>query len=308
MQANAGSTLHVVTPLTNFSAGTLMGGSYVVYGSGGSPGRIQVDIFGTTGGEITTNAATIALHGLNASLVDQNGNNALSAVAFNSGTLSVTDGANFQDTAATFTNIGTVVIGAPDDFSAGPYLQTAGTTQDDGTLAASVTVNGGLFEGSGIVTGNLISNSGTTVKPGDSPGVLTINGNYTEAAGATLQIDIGGLLAGSQYGVLNLLGDATFNGILKLVDVNGFWFPGGESDFFIADYANRSGQFTSIDMSAMNLPSDYRFYFFYDQGSDHNQLEVEVFSPEPATYFGIAGALAMFWLGAAIRKRKTLSC
>ena len=52
----------------------------------------------------------------------------------------------------------------------------------------AVNVDGGTFGGSGTVLGDVI-NAGTTA-PGESPGVLTIAGDYTQSAGAILQIEI----------------------------------------------------------------------------------------------------------------------
>src|SRR5262249_19692738 len=67
---------------------------------------------------------------------------------------------------------------------AGGYTQTAGlTTISMGATLASaggVNIQGGTLAGSGTINGNVI-NSGQ-VNPGSSPGILTINGNYTQTA------------------------------------------------------------------------------------------------------------------------------
>ncbi len=116
MQANAGSTLLVTQGFTNFSAGTLTGGTYNVYGTGSSAGTIQIDALGTAGGEIVTNNATIVLNGPNSDFVDDDGHNALSALAGNEGTLDILGGRNFS-TPGSLDNSGTLDIGATDIFT-----------------------------------------------------------------------------------------------------------------------------------------------------------------------------------------------
>ena len=55
-----------------------------------------------------------------------------------------------------------------------------GTTTVNGLLAMEHgAFLSGTLKGSGTVKGNIIS-TGATVKPGNSPGILTINGTYTQ--------------------------------------------------------------------------------------------------------------------------------
>ena len=116
MQANAGSTLLVTQGFTNFSGGTLTGGSYNVYGTGSSAGTIQINALGSTGGEIVTNDATILLDGLNSNFFDGGGQDALSALADNEGTFTILDGRNFS-TSGSFDNTGTLEVGSTDTFT-----------------------------------------------------------------------------------------------------------------------------------------------------------------------------------------------
>ena len=78
MQANAGATLSATQGFTNFSGGTLTGGTYNMYS-----GTIQIAALGSTGGEIATNAANIRLNGEAAILSDAAGLNALSSLSTN---------------------------------------------------------------------------------------------------------------------------------------------------------------------------------------------------------------------------------
>jgi hypothetical protein len=122
LQANAASTLQVSTNLTNFNAGALTGGTYVANGTTGHAGIIQLNLAPNTGGEILTNAATIVLNGPTAVIVDSNGNNALESLSNNTGSLTVTGGQVFS-TGASFTNGGTLHVGAASSFSSADYTQ-----------------------------------------------------------------------------------------------------------------------------------------------------------------------------------------
>ncbi len=68
---------------------------------------------------------------------------------------------------------------------------TAGTLLVNGLLVTPLTTvdAGATLGGNGTVTGDVVDNGGT-VSPGNSPGIITIGGNYTEAG--TLKIEIAG--------------------------------------------------------------------------------------------------------------------
>src|SRR5207253_6719188 len=97
------------------------------------------------------------------------------------------------------------------------------------SFANTTTVNipsGKTLSGSGTLTVNggtnfSVTNSGT-VAPGLSPGILTISGNYTQNAGGSLNIEIGGLTVGTQYDQLVVTGNATLAGTLNATLINGF--------------------------------------------------------------------------------------
>ena len=230
LQANSGNTLWLYDgALTNFSGNTLTGGTYNVYGTAGSPGTLQIDALGNTGGEIQNNAATILLSGPNSSFLDAAGLDALSNFSNNTaaGSFTIQNGRNFQSP-GDFANAGTVNIGAGSTFTTGPgaandFNQSAGMTQVDGTLATSnANINGGLLMGVGAVNGNVNVAAGGTIKAGDAPGILTINGNLS--LGGTMLVDIEGTTAGAGgYGQLVVNGGkASLGGTLDVDLLNGF--------------------------------------------------------------------------------------
>ena len=113
-----------------------------------------------------------------------------------------------------------------------------GVLKVDGSITSNTFVNhGGTLAGTGTVNGN-VTNKGT-VSPGDAPGMLTVNGNYTQMGSGTLLIDIAGTNAG-QFSVLDVLGNANLNGYLDPVLLNGFIPTVGESFAFLL-YGSHTG-------------------------------------------------------------------
>ena len=96
------------------------------------------------------------------------------------------------------------------------YTQPGGTTIVNGTLLANlVNVQAGVFGGTGIIPTGL-SNLGGTVAPGNSPGCLTINGNYDQAAAGTLQIQIDGPTVCTQFDQLIVNGTISLAGSISV--------------------------------------------------------------------------------------------
>jgi hypothetical protein len=93
----------------------------------------------------------------------------------------------------------------------------------DTTAAGVVMVNGGTVGGNGRVNGRLVNSLGI-VSPGTSVGTLTVEGNYQQSAGGTLNIELGGTAVG-QYDQLRVIGGlngAILDGTLDVSLVNGF--------------------------------------------------------------------------------------
>src|SRR5262249_53494431 len=144
------------------------------------------------------------------------------------GSFTITNGRNFIATAA-FGNLGSVTIGPGSTLStgAGNYLQQSlGTT----TLAAASSgldplgifdLQGGRLFSFGTIQANL--QSAGQVNPGSSPGVMTVNGNYSQAAAGALNIEIAGTNAATpDFDQLVVNGNAALGGALNVTLINGF--------------------------------------------------------------------------------------
>jgi len=129
------------------------------------------------------------------------------------------------------------------------------TKTGDGTLAINnriataggmVDCQGGTCSGSGTVGGNL-NNSGGTVAPGNSPGILTIDGNYTQSNSGTLALEISGLIPGEEHDKLVVNGTATLDGTLDVTLINGFTLA-GDMLFDVLDFNSVVNDFTTFNL------------------------------------------------------------
>jgi hypothetical protein len=267
---------------------------------------LRIDSLGTGGGgEIVTNNATIVLNGPNANIVDTSGVNALSNLANNPGSFTVEGGQQFTASSTGFTNNGALRVGTSSGFTTGgTYTQTVGTTRVDGTLTSPLlSIIGGVLSGAGTVTGNLSIGPGGTLSPGDSPGTISISGDYSQLG--TLDEEIGG--ASSPFDATNVGGKATIGGTLDVLLVNGFT-PGTNADYsyIILTAANGvSGAFGTVDCPTGDTCR-------VDYNLDEVVLDVDGPSstsgatPEPSFFLPLAGILAAL-AGLKIRSRRRVA-
>lgn len=165
----------------------------------------------------------------------------------NGGTLTV----DARKSAATTTNLafsnsGTVKIDTG-TLSIGTlsYHQTAGATKlAGGSLASAKQINiaGGTLSGFGTITGS-VQNDGT-VSPSTTGGVLKITGAYHQTSSGVLSSIITGTSPGTQFGQLNVGGQATLAGTLN-VSTGGGFTPGHGQAFSVLLYHTRSGTFAT---------------------------------------------------------------
>lgn len=110
---------------------------------------------------------------------------------------------------------GQLVLSGTNSYSGNTTVE-AGTLVVNGSIANATTTtvqSGATISGSGSV-GNLTIDSGAFVNPGNSPGLLTVNGAYNQAG--TLVAEIAGLNAGTQHDQVIVNGAVSLTGNLNV--------------------------------------------------------------------------------------------
>ena len=117
-----------------------------------------------------------------------------------------------------------------------PCAPFAGTINITGAKTLSVTSGTfnnnttGAIQGSGTFnpTGAAFTNNGH-IKPGASPGILTITGPLPQTSSSAIDIEIGGPTVGTEYDRLNISGAATLAGTLNISMINNYDLQPGDS-------------------------------------------------------------------------------
>ena len=251
--------LDVNTPLTipnlRFTGGTIAGSSGVTVST-------ALDVFGLASPPTNLNVALTN----NGTFTLQNLSLGGSGSVLNNGTFnrSLADSLSFSPT---FTNAGNVNFLAGSLAFNNGYTQTGGTTTINGgtfSTLSPATFTGGVLRGTGAINAS-ITNNGATVQPGFSPGILTINGNYSQSPTGVLNIELGGTAPGTGYDRLVVSGNATLAGTVNVTLINSFTLSGGDV-FDVVTYASHSGTFSPENLppfpggtfSSMYTPSVYK--------------------------------------------------
>jgi hypothetical protein len=146
-----------------------------------------------------------------------------------------------------------------------------GLVQVDGTLQASpFSIVDGRVAGSGTITGG-VANGGGTVAPGNSAGVLTINGGYAQTEGGTLELEFGGPGAGTGHDRLAVTGAVSLSGT---VDITVTAVPSPSTDLITS--GGLSGEFVDV----FGVPTGWLTY----GANNLSLLAVPTFPDVPLTH------------------------
>ena len=203
---------------------------------------------------------------------------------YNSGTLTNNGVMNNE---GSISNTGTVLIASGATLaSTGTYTQSAGATVVDGSFSSStaIQINGGMLSGNGVIQGDVAMNG--TLSPGNSPGTLTINGNYTQLAGGTFSAELAGLTPGTLYDQLVVSGTAALDGTLDVTLLNGFTVQVGDR-FVLMTFADETGKFSTLNLPA--LTAGDRWLLSYN--ANNLTLSVAPNIPEPSSILLLGGGL-----------------
>jgi hypothetical protein len=173
------------------------------------------------------------------------------------------------------------------------------SVRDTGFINAPIVLGrGGTLMGNGVI-GSLVSNFGGTIRPGFSPGTLTILGDYVDVGGH-IEIEIGS--NGSDF--LDVLGKLSLDGTtIEFKFIDGFAPDAG----FSYDFIDADGlvDLTDVHYSFSGLQAGFQFDVRSDPGSgilSFTALTAGTSVPEPGmpALLGLAGLAA--W---ATRRRGT---
>jgi T5SS/PEP-CTERM-associated repeat protein len=163
-----------------------------------------------------------------------------------------------------------------------PRFQLSGSLELNGTLVADDfwTDPGATVTGSGTVVGNVYNNGMFT--PGNSPGVLTIDGDFTQYADGQLLIEIAGLNAGSDYDQLFASGTASIEGMFLFQFLDGFApLKGDIFDFLITSHVQANSQ---VQVQIQNLLPGFEYDLSFIDGAYRlTALNNATFVPEPGS-------------------------
>ena len=253
-------TMQFLGKLSNFNSitNTLTGGIWIVDANG----HLQFQ-----NANIVNNAANITVNG--GEITDQNGHDALLNLNNNTkaGKFAI-GGDTLFGTAGTLNNAGGVTIDSGSSLSIGgsgtSYNQTGGTTTVDGTLSmpagGAANFTGGTLQGAGTISGNVLLGNPVSGAPavfvvGDnlkSSSSFSISKDYTQQPTGTLDVQIGGLTAGSQYSQLNVTGPVTLGGVLNIKLTQSFHPQIGQTFTVLNAPSGISGNFATVNGTHIN--------------------------------------------------------
>ena len=227
--------LNTYTGGTTLNAGILSfaNGSLGTVGTVDFAGNATLQFFGKNTQDISSRVKIE--NGVTATF-DTNGNNVIFASPLQTG-LGSTGG-------LTKTGLGSLNLTAANTYT-GTTTVEAGSLFVNGSIASANTlVNAlGLLGGSGTIGGNVVNKG--NVSPGNSPGTLTVKGNYTQAKSGTLTTEFAGKGAG-QHDLLAVGGKASLDGTVRLLNVGSVRLKKGDKIPFLTAAGGVSGKFSKV--------------------------------------------------------------
>ena len=147
----------------------------------------------------------------------------------------------------------------------------------------------GIIKGVGVFDLPLVANytNDGIFAPGLSPGTLSVQGDYTSTTNSFLDIELNGLVQGTEYDVLAIIGDADFNGDIQIT----LGFDADVNDEFIV--ATTTNTINTCNLPATTTSSFGGFNYEFDVLCRNNNelvltvtnetLDLEYFDEEMAS-------------------------
>ncbi len=193
-------------------------------------------------------------------------------------------------------------------------VSTGATLNANGTIAGSANVSG-LLKGNSTVTSNLTLTSGT-LSPGNSPGITTVEGNFSMDKNSTLVVQVSGTVAGISYDQVKVSRNVSLNGTLDLKELSGLTLGNTITLIDNTGSGTTTGYFSEIITSGSTYTvttSGSTFTFSvggteylinYKAKSENDGLYNDVsltVVPEPSTWAMIIGGICMLGITRRLR-------
>jgi hypothetical protein len=127
-----------------------------------------------------------------------------------------------------------------------------------------VTLVGGELHGAGTIKGRLENLVGQ-VRPGPGPATLRIEGDFTQFREGILQLELGGLAAGTESDLLEISGTARLDGERQVLAMPSFQPTVGEG-VEVLRYGKRQGVFARVP--GLDPPDGRHLRAFYEEPGD----------------------------------------
>ncbi|WP_353778051.1 T9SS type A sorting domain-containing protein [Winogradskyella sp. 3972H.M.0a.05] len=135
---------------------------------------------------------------------------------------------------------------------------------------------GGIPTQALFVANNTIING--TLAPGQSPGLMIVDGNFAMSTGDVLSIELNNFsTAGTDYDQVKVTGNVDITGAtLELIDTSGP-FPAGDTDIIIID--NDGTDPITGDFSTSSILGNGKTWYIYTNGGDGNDVVLSSRAP-----------------------------
>ncbi|MFD2157789.1 beta strand repeat-containing protein [Rubritalea tangerina] len=197
------------------------------------------------------------------------------------------------------------------NYYTGNTVVNAGSLYLNGSMGNSdITVNNGAtLGGSGVITGATAILDGATLDPGNSPGLLTFNGDLTLALNAFINFELDGTQPStpSFSDHIAVGGALTFGGQINIIDIGSFAGATAGQEWTLFDYSGGSLSFAGADLDSSytfnalpSLSGGLEFKIIDDVANQNLNLAIVTAIPEPSS-------LSLIGLGAItliLRRRR----